>query len=85
MHLLEADRARPPAGLRAVPEAGAAMTPTQQQKRRRELYAMPQRDLEKLYAKLSGHLLSEVRRDTMTLSSPIPFLVDVIVQREARG
>lgn len=60
------------------------MTPTQQQKRRRELYAMPVKELEKLYAKLSGHLVSEVRRDTATMTAPARYLVDQIVYAESR-
>lgn len=60
------------------------MTPKQQQQRRRELYKLSQAELVKLYAKLSGHLVSEVRRDVLSMSNPITYLVDVIVYAEAR-
>ena len=60
------------------------MTPTQQQQRRRELYKLSQGELVKLYAKLSGHLVSEIRRDVLRMSNPLAYLVDVIVYAESR-
>lgn len=60
------------------------MTPTQQQQRRRELYKLSQNELVKIYAKLSGHLVSEIRRDVLSMTNPMGYLVDVIVYAESR-
>jgi hypothetical protein len=59
------------------------MTPNQQQQRRRELYNMSRGELERLYAKLSGHLLSEVRNDFRHRPNETRSLVDLVVRLEA--
>jgi hypothetical protein len=61
------------------------MSATAQQKRRRELHAMPIADLQKLYANRTGRLLFEVRKLTDGLSDGgRQILVDAIVAGEAR-
>lgn len=60
-----------------------AATPRQQQARRKVLHAMTTAELQKLYAKLSGHLLFEVRRAFQGLSDEgRQIMVDSIVRRE---
>jgi hypothetical protein len=62
------------------------MTPRQQQVRRRELHDLKTPELQKLYAKKSGHLLFEVKNMFRGLTDDgRQIMVDSIIQRESRA
>lgn len=61
------------------------MTPRQQAVRRRELYELSPERLQQIYARLSGHLISEVRSDWPKADPRSKrALIDLIVGRESR-